>query len=288
MSSIALLKWGFIAVALTVLVAGKQHVQRYKTAKRVDIFRQRAGDIGQFRDILKSAKNHPANALPPTSRYKWKTQDSNGNYQIPYVIKGPFIRSEYRMILSAMLRIEKNTCIRFTTRKQERDHIYILNREGDGCYSYVGNHGGRGNVNLESSSSASCMYDDIVIHELLHAVGLWHEHMRHDRDKFIKVHYENIERGMAPQFAKIPPKDGVTYGVPYDYRSVMHYDKSAFAKRSGLITMETLDKSAQNAIGTAKDANAHDYGKVCAIYGCETCPGMPGYDLDELRKNSNI
>ncbi|KAJ1368227.1 hypothetical protein KIN20_029310, partial [Parelaphostrongylus tenuis] len=31
-----------------------------------------------------------------------------------------------------------------------------------------------------------------VQHELLHVIGLWHEHMRYDRDKYVKIHYENI------------------------------------------------------------------------------------------------
>ena len=78
---------------------------------------------------------------------------------------------------------------------------------------------------------------------------------------------------MTPQFVKIPPSQGDVYGTPYDYRSVMHYDKSAFAKSTGLLTMETLDKSAQTIIGKAKDASHNDYKKVCAIYGCKTCFG---------------
>lgn len=112
-----------------------------------------------------------ANALPPTSQFKWKTKDSYGNYQIPYKISSNFDRNEIKMILTAMVKIQKNTCIRFVKQTRERDHIYIQSQEGEGCYSYVGNHGGRSQVNLESSSRASCMYPDIVIHELLHTVG---------------------------------------------------------------------------------------------------------------------
>ena len=41
----------------------------------------------------------------------------------------------------------------------------------------------------------SCVEVDIVVHELMHAIGLWHEHMRYDRDDYIKVHYENIDPG---------------------------------------------------------------------------------------------
>ena len=99
------------------------------------------------------------------------------------------------MILNAMVKIQQNTCIRFIRRTTERDYVNIESVDGEGCFAYVGNHGGRSSMNLESSSKSSCMYPDIVIHELLHSVGLWHEHMRHDRDSYIKVHYENIARG---------------------------------------------------------------------------------------------
>lgn len=53
---------------------------------------------------------------------------------------------------------------------------------------------------LEANNDATCIEYDIVVHELLHAVGLWHEHMRIDRDEHIKVHYENIEEGQTKIF----------------------------------------------------------------------------------------
>ncbi|KAE9553432.1 hypothetical protein FO519_003345 [Halicephalobus sp. NKZ332] len=257
---------------LIFILGSFSEAAKFKRGPRIDIFSQHGSDIAQFRDLLKMG-NRAANALPPTSRYKWRTLDSYGYYQIPYSIKGPFTRGEVKMILTAMVKIQNNTCIRFVKRTTERDYIDIQNEEGEGCYSYVGNHGGRSQVNLESSGRASCMYPDIVIHELLHSVGLWHEHMRYDRDNYLKIHYENIARGMTPQFIKIPPSQGYVYGTPYDYRSVMHYEKAAFAKQRGLITMETTDPQYQDVIGTVSDASINDYKKVCAIYGCSRCPG---------------
>lgn len=51
-------------------------------------------------------------------------------------------------------------------------------------------------LSLEASGGKgrTCVTPQTVIHELLHKLGLWHEHMRHDRDAYIRVHYRNIPK----------------------------------------------------------------------------------------------
>lgn len=46
------------------------------------------------------------------------------------------------------------------------------------------------------------------------------------------------------QFEKVSQKEATTYGIPYDYKSVMHYTETAFA-RKGRISMETKDPQYQ-------------------------------------------
>ncbi|ETN76862.1 astacin [Necator americanus] len=160
-----------------------------------------------------------------------------------------------RIIAVAMRRIEDNTCIRFKPRANERNYIQIENRGG--CSAIVGRAEGRGFVSLHNSNKGTCFTNGIVTHELMHVIGLQHEHSRYDRDNFVKVHPENIKEGELinnhsnanfkyyrlgqwSRFEKVNPDEFTTYGVPYDYKSIMHYRKGAFA-RSGKIAIETLD-----------------------------------------------
>ena len=34
-----------------------------------------------------------------------------------------------------------------------------------------------------------------LLHQLLHAAGLWHEHTRPDRDTSVKINFENVAEG---------------------------------------------------------------------------------------------
>ncbi len=88
-----------------------------------------------------------------------------------------------------------------------------------------------------SLSKSGCIYKGTVIHEILHAMGFWHEQNRPDRDNYVKISYENIRDGMADQFEKYT--SGKYFSTPYDFKSIMHYDEYSFSK-NGLKTITPL------------------------------------------------
>lgn len=66
-----------------------------------------------------------------------------------------------------------------------------------------------------------------AMHELLHAVGFSHHHMRPDRDRYLTIHYENIRNQYKSQFKKLTNAQDKLL-TPFDYQSIMMYGNSAF------------------------------------------------------------
>ena len=66
----------------------------------------------------------------------------------------------------------------------------------------------------------------IVLHELGHALGLWHEQSRLDRDEYVEILNDNIKPGHEHNFKHRSNNVINDYGVAYDYNSIMHYGKT--------------------------------------------------------------
>ena len=62
------------------------------------------------------------------------------------------------------------------------------------------------------------------MHEIGHALGLYHEQTRPDRNTYLTVNTANINSNGIGQYAIQTTSN--THGVPYDYGSVMHYSRS--------------------------------------------------------------
>uniref|UniRef100_A0A915MRX6 Metalloendopeptidase n=1 Tax=Meloidogyne javanica TaxID=6303 RepID=A0A915MRX6_MELJA len=77
----------------------------------------------------------------------------------------------------------------------------------------------------------------VACHEVMHALGVEHEHIRPDRDDSITVLWDNIDAQFLDYYV---PADGSTYssyGIPYKCDSIMHYSYKIGARDYGLHTM---------------------------------------------------
>ena len=69
-----------------------------------------------------------------------------------------------------------------------------------------------------------------IAHEIGHAIGFHHEQSRPDRDEYISVVYANVQDNRVSNFDKYEASIS-NYGVPYDTKSIMQYDKNVSVKK---------------------------------------------------------
>lgn len=85
---------------------------------------------------------------------------------------------------------------------------------------------GEQKISIGSSDTSFCRVEAVLLHELGHAIGFWHEQSRPDRDLYIKIIYENIKEGKESQFKKYSRELVDSLNVPYDFHSIMHYPEN--------------------------------------------------------------
>ncbi|XP_052457610.1 hatching enzyme 1.2 [Carassius gibelio] len=196
------------------------------------------------------------NADPCTARgCKWRRSKDKLVY-VPYVISNQYSPEEVQVIKQGLDSFTGISCIRFVPHDGQRDFLHI--QSDSGCYSYLGRQGGGQTVSLQRRG---CVYDYIVQHELLHALGFHHEQNRSDRDKHIRILFQNIIPQQEHNFKKRRTNN---LGTPYDYNSVMHYSRYAFSKNNEPTMIPIPDRNA--VIGEARKMSPNDIRRLNRLY----------------------
>jgi len=218
------------------------------------------GDIDNVSmdDLRQMRKGESRNAIRDSWR-KWP------GATIPYIISSVFSQHERSVIAKAMKEYHDKTCIRFRPRTSEKAFIHIM--KGNGCSSSVGRTGSQQTVSLGNG----CVYTGIVMHELMHASGFWHEQSRADRDKYITIMWNNIMSGMEYNFLKYDLRKIDHLGASYDTCSVMHYGATAFAKSYGKPTI-VPKQAGECKLGQRNGFSDTDIRKLNTLYECSGYP----------------
>ncbi|MEV6984786.1 M12 family metallopeptidase [Sphaerisporangium sp. NPDC051017] len=177
---------------------------------------------------------------------------------VPFVLSPQLPAAARTAVEEAMKDFHIQTCVHFVPRTTEESYLNIV--QGHGCYSYVGRVGGAGQ---ELSIGPGCEHKGIAIHELMHALGFYHEHSRSDRDGAVTVHLENVIPGYESQFRKLDLPHNRLFGT-LDYDSVMLYGRKFFSSNG----QDTLVPALPVEIGQRKGFSKVDLAAVRGLYGC--------------------
>jgi Astacin (Peptidase family M12A) len=117
---------------------------------------------------------------------------------VPYVIdRSVSENSALRQHVMTAIQDWRRTNVTFVARNGERDYVRFVvdNSIPGGGQSRVGRQGYRQDIKLRASAESG-----VIIHEMGHAVGVWHEHSRMDRDEFVRVLWENVRDDAKSNF----------------------------------------------------------------------------------------
>jgi len=173
-----------------------------------------------------------------------------------------FLGGGIKAIEKAIEEWEAKTCIKFVKRTNERDYVEFVSEKFGQCYSNVGRIGGRQVIAL----GKFCRKPGIVMHEIAHALGMFHEQSRTDRDEYVTIEWDHIKKGNEINFKKYLRSELADQNMPYDYASIMHYEDDAFAKWPWQRTV--IPKKSGVKIGQRDHLSAGDVEEIKKYYQC--------------------
>ncbi|CAG7720316.1 unnamed protein product [Allacma fusca] len=204
--------------------------------------------------------------------------------RIPFSFAPGYTKQEMNDIRLAMDYIQEFTCIRFQSKKQKTDQNFLYIRKLSGkCSSFVGNiQKGPQQVALDPDTKkcGSPSFPGHVLHELVHAIGFFHEHARNDRDNYIDIRYENLPDDDRTRKNYNTNEDNNLdaefFGVPYNYGSIMHYSRRAGSRngKDTIIPKKTrgVQPGLRGELGQREKLSYGDIKMIQTMYKKE-CPG---------------
>ncbi|KAE9549779.1 hypothetical protein FO519_007008 [Halicephalobus sp. NKZ332] len=237
------------------------------------------------------------------------TQRWSNDRPIQYMFDQTLSEADKSAVRAAIKEIESKTCVRFKfeTKKPPNSHIYYVKTAASSVcgLSYIGRVEPVNTIYLTFACGNPI---GVAVHETLHALGLNHEQLRGDRDQFIKVNWENVNPQNYDFFAIADSKQFTSYGVKYDYGSIMHYNQyiaSQYPTKPSM-TAKVSPQTNNALMGQRKGLSARDIeivNKMYCVPGCDdknvycgtwalagycTSAGQKGWMEQNCKKSCNL
>lgn len=152
---------------------------------------------------------------------------------------------------------------------------YIHFQRGNGCWSYLGRQPGLCDSGGQPLSLDTTCQIGSAIHEVGHALGLAHEHIRQDRNKYVRVLYDNVQEDYKHNFDINGVQNNELNGE-YDYGSIMHYASSSFAIDDNKPNLVPIDASGRERtdvlIGQRNGLSGGDITTIAKLYDLQNLP----------------
>ncbi|KAK2703056.1 hatching enzyme 1.2-like [Artemia franciscana] len=197
------------------------------------------------------------------------------NATVPYYISDKYSPTEKQIIQTAVHTLGLLTCVKFVPYEGNKTTDYLLIwpvTRPAGCWSFIGRLGGQQVLSLQQpdKTGPKCLGGPgKPMHEIMHALGIFHEQSRADRDAFVKFNEENAIQAFVHNFDK-QSLENTTYQYEYDYNSIMHYGTHFFSSSRDKPTLVPIQKRAK--IGQRDGISRLDCYKINVLYNCFDTP----------------
>ena len=160
--------------------------------------------------------------------------DENCKWLVPYYYADGTTSEVRANVETAITAIQAKTCLQFQYLSNPRNFQYVNKKKLrvvtnlNLCSSYVGANLIEQDIYLSHHSSMDCgLNSRAVEHEILHAVGLYHENQRYDYESWIEYNWDNLDATKSAaqinsDYGIIPEEMSNTFGSKYDTASIMH------------------------------------------------------------------
>ena len=229
--------------------------------------------------------------------------NSQCKYLVPFYYAAGTTTQARERISAAMANIESKTCLRFQFLSNPGHSTYLNKKKlrvvttTNLCASYVGANYQEQEIYLSQNPADNCGLNATAVeHEILHAIGLYHENQRPDVEKYLEYNWANIRQDMTQQqintdYGVIPETQFLDFDSHFDFNSIMLIGSTDNARpcmdSDGSICEATVTAGAitmcSNTCGETAFIKSCDLGGAHATHPegrnvCDYYPALGGYD----------